>query len=390
MKKILVSLFFFSSLICTKFQLLPEKIKQFCNQHLENEQVKNLKDHLESGKLEQHLFRSILGKLISTMNSTNEFKIEENQDELIETTWNQIMRQPISRQMLLHRPRSLSERAPARVVNNSSQVPFVSQADVLSSLVNSQVPVINFRNVVGDIPEEILDLKKILEKDPFYVQVGVKKPFGILFYGPTGTGKSLLARALAGELRSPFLYRAASSFINKFVGVGASAIRDLFQEAQSLTEKNDLVIVFIDELDAAGQSRETDSNSESVRTITQLMTLMDGSDESTVNKQKIIVIGATNRIDALDSALIRRFDHKIEIPLPDKKKRFMLINYYLKLVPRRLDEELDIDSLSNATDNFNCADIENLVNQVALCAARQKRGIINQDFKCALASIKKI
>src|SRR3990167_852075 len=254
------------------------------------------------------------------------------------------------------------------------------------------MPETSFADVVGGVPAEIEDLKCILANDPDYVRVGVKKPLGYLFYGPTGTGKTLLARSLAGELKALFFSRSSSSFINKYVGTGANAIRQLFDCAIKEAQFGKVVLIYLDELDAIGQKRDGGDRGslEADRTIIQLMTLMDGAESHKI-PDSLTIIGATNRLESLDEALIRqgRFNHKIKIDIPDLRKRAAILHHYVYLRDRLMEEgAFNVEVLSRMTEGFNCAELEDLVNQTALSAARNRRAICGDDFRVGLEVIK--
>tara|TARA_B100001769_G_scaffold260493_1_gene241159 strand:- start:5668 stop:7638 length:1971 start_codon:yes stop_codon:yes gene_type:complete len=220
--------------------------------------------------------------------------------------------------------------------------------------------------------EEIVDFLKSPTK---YYDAGAKIPKGILLEGPPGTGKTLLARAVAGEANVSFIQVSASEFIQMFVGLGASRVRDLFNEAK----KNSPCVIFIDEIDAVGKKRGTNvagGNEEREQTLNQILTNMDGFDKT----DNIIVLAATNRADVLDSALTRsgRFDRKVKVGLPDKIGRRKILNVHLK--NKVVDNSTDLDEISQLTSGFSGADIENMANEAIILALRENRTSINSKY----------
>ena len=219
--------------------------------------------------------------------------------------------------------------------------------------------------------EEIVDLLKSPKK---YIQVGARIPKGVLLVGPPGTGKTLLAKAVAGEAKVPFFTISGSDFVEMFVGVGASRVRDLFEEAK----KNAPCIIFIDEIDAVARSRETGmggGHDEREQTLNQLLVEMDGFG---VN-EGIIVMAATNRVDILDRAILRpgRFDRKVMVGRPDVKGREEILKVHAKGKP--LSEEIDLKQIAQTTAGFTGADLENLLNEAAILAAKDERIYLKQD-----------
>ena len=245
---------------------------------------------------------------------------------------------------------------------------------------------VTFENVAGleGAKEEIEEIVEFLKNPTKYTDIGGKIPRGALLVGPPGTGKTLLAKAVAGEAKVPFFSLSGSDFVEMFVGVGASRVRDLFKQAK---EKSP-AIIFIDEIDAVGRARGKNSmtggNDERENTLNQLLTEMDGFG-STAN---VIVLAATNRADVLDKALLRpgRFDRQIFVDLPDVKEREQIFAVHLK--PLKKSEELDIDFLAKQTPGFSGADIANVCNEAALIAARKnKKSVDKQDFLDAVDRI---
>ena len=245
---------------------------------------------------------------------------------------------------------------------------------------------INFNDVAGleGAKEEVKEIVDFLKNPKKYTSLGGKIPKGVLLVGPPGTGKTLLAKAVAGEAKVPFFSLSGSDFVEMFVGVGASRVRDLFKTAKSKSP----AIIFIDEIDAIGRSRGknqiTGSNDERENTLNQLLTEMDGFGTD----HHVIVIAATNRADVLDKALVRagRFDRQIYIDLPELAERkdiFKVHTMHLKI-----DKKLDLDFLSKQTPGFSGADIANLCNEAALIAARNnKKQITKEDFLDAVDRI---
>lgn len=210
-------------------------------------------------------------------------------------------------------------------------------------------------------------------KDPaFYSSVGARMPKGLLFYGPPGTGKTLMAKAIAGEADVPFYAMSGSDFVQMYVGVGASRIRNLFNKAK----KNEKAVIFIDEIDAIGKKRARNSsasNDERDQTLNALLTEMSGFHDN----QGIVVIGATNRLDTLDEALLRpgRFDRQIEIGLPDVNSRRRILEHHAKNKP--LSDDVDLYSLAKSTVGFSGAMLENLLNEAAITAANDHKSVIS-------------
>jgi ATP-dependent metalloprotease FtsH len=246
---------------------------------------------------------------------------------------------------------------------------------------------INFNDVAG-LDEAKVEVMEIVEflKDPLkYTNLGGKIPKGALLVGPPGTGKTLLAKAVAGEAKVPFFSLSGSDFVEMFVGVGASRVRDLFKQAKEKAP----CIIFIDEIDAIGRARGknpyTGANDERENTLNQLLTEMDGFSSN----QGVIILGATNRADILDRALMRagRFDRQIHVELPDLDERRAIFKVHMR--PLKLDEtEIDVDFLARQTPGFSGADIANVCNESALIAARKnKKNIGKQDFIDAIDRI---
>jgi len=244
----------------------------------------------------------------------------------------------------------------------------------------------SFKDVAGleGAKEEVQEIVDFLKHPEKYTSLGGKIPKGALLVGPPGTGKTLLAKAVAGEAKVPFFSLSGSDFVEMFVGVGASRVRDLFKQAK---EKSP-AIIFIDEIDAIGRARGKNamsgSNDERENTLNQLLTEMDGFGTNT----NVIVLAATNRADILDKALMRagRFDRQIYVDLPDVRERKEIFEVHLR--PLKKADGLDVDFLSKQTPGFSGADIANVCNEAALIAARQgKKSVDKQDFLDAVDRI---
>ncbi len=245
---------------------------------------------------------------------------------------------------------------------------------------------VTFKDVAGleEAKVEIMEIVDFLRKADKYKALGAKIPKGALLAGPPGTGKTLLAKAVAGEANVPFLSISGSDFVEMFVGVGASRVRDLFEQAKKVAP----CIVFIDEIDAIGRARGKNSgfsgNDERENTLNQLLTEMDGFQTNA----GVIVLAATNRVDILDKALMRagRFDRQIEVGLPDVKERKEIFDVHLRKL--KLDAKLDREFLAKQTPGFAGADIANVCNEAALIAARNDKDCVTQeDFLAAIDRI---
>lgn len=240
-------------------------------------------------------------------------------------------------------------------------------------------PKVTFSDVAGleEAKEEVREIVEFLKNPSYYTRLGARIPRGVILVGPPGTGKTLMARAVAGEAKVPFFSISGSEFVEMFVGVGASRVRDLFKKAKDRAPS----IVFIDEIDAIGRARgaafSIRSNDERESTLNQLLTEMDGFDKDT----NVIVIAATNRADILDRALLRpgRFDRHIYLELPNIEERKSIFAVHLR--PLHLAGDLDIEVLAAQTPGFSGADIANICNEAALIAARRgKQSVEMQDF----------
>ncbi len=245
---------------------------------------------------------------------------------------------------------------------------------------------ITFKDVAGQegAKQEVQEIVDFLKNPGKYTELGGKIPKGALLVGPPGTGKTLLAKAVAGEAEVPFFSLSGSDFVEMFVGVGASRVRDLFRQAKEKAP----CIVFIDEIDAVGRARgkspSMSGNDERESTLNQLLTEMDGFGTNS----GIIIMAATNRADILDKALLRagRFDRQIHVDLPDLNERKAIFGVHLR--PLKLDPSVDVDILARQTPGFSGADIANVCNEAALIAARNsKRAVDKQDFLDAVDRI---
>lgn len=245
---------------------------------------------------------------------------------------------------------------------------------------------VTFKDVAGQAgaKQEVQEIVEFLKNPGKYTELGGKIPKGALLVGPPGTGKTLLAKAVAGEAGVPFFSMSGSDFVEMFVGVGASRVRDLFDKAKTKSP----CIIFIDEIDAVGRARSKNpsmgGNDERENTLNALLTEMDGFGTNS----GVIILAATNRADMLDSALMRagRFDRQIHVDLPDIHERKAIFNVHLK--PLKIDKDLDVDYLARQTPGFSGADIANVCNEAALIAARHdKKTVGKQDFLDAVDRI---
>ena len=250
-----------------------------------------------------------------------------------------------------------------------------------AKLVTKETPTVTFSDVAGadEAIEEMQEIKDFLKDPAKFQAVGARIPKGVLLYGPPGTGKTLLARAVAGEAGVPFYSISGSDFVEMFVGVGASRVRDMFEQAK----KNAPCIVFIDEIDAVGRHRGAglgNGNDEREQTLNQLLVEMDGFESN----EGIIIVAATNRPDVLDPALLRpgRFDRQVVVPRPDIEGREKILAVHMKKVP--LAPDVNPRTIARGTPGFSGADLANLVNEAALMAARRgKRLVAMDEFEAA-------
>ncbi len=236
-------------------------------------------------------------------------------------------------------------------------------------------PTVTFQDVAGcdEAKEELKEVVEFLKEPQKFAALGARIPKGVLLVGPPGTGKTLMAKAVSGEAGVPFFSISGSEFVEMFVGVGASRVRDLFDQAK----RNSPCIVFVDEIDAVGRQRGAGlggSHDEREQTLNQILVEMDGFDTDT----NVIVVAATNRPDILDPALLRpgRFDRRVVMDQPDVKGRRAILDIHVRGKP--LGEDIDLDAIARGTPGFVGADIENMVNEAAILAARRNRRTISQ------------
>ena len=232
-----------------------------------------------------------------------------------------------------------------------------------------------FEDVAGveESKQEVEEVVQFLKDPGRFQRLGAKIPRGLMLVGPPGTGKTLLAKAIAGESGVPFFSISGSDFVEMFVGVGASRVRDMFEQAK----KNAPCIIFIDEIDAVGRARSQGfggSNQEQEQTLNQLLVEMDGFEEN----EGVIVVAATNRVDTLDKALLRpgRFDRQVQVPLPDVKGREQILRVHSRNVP--LADNVDLKRVAKGTPTFSGADLANLINEAALLTARTGKRLVTQ------------
>ncbi|WP_396277674.1 ATP-dependent zinc metalloprotease FtsH [Glutamicibacter creatinolyticus] len=243
-----------------------------------------------------------------------------------------------------------------------------------AKLITKDMPQVTFKDVAGadEAVEELHEIKEFLREPGKFQAVGAKIPKGVLLYGPPGTGKTLLAKAVAGEAQVPFYSISGSDFVEMFVGVGASRVRDLFEQAKN----NSPAIIFVDEIDAVGRHRGAGiggGNDEREQTLNQLLVEMDGFDATT----NVILIAATNRPDVLDPALLRpgRFDRQIPVEAPDLKGREQILKVHVKGKP--VDESVDLTAVAKKTPGYTGADLANVLNEAALLTARSNANLID-------------
>ncbi|MER8026634.1 ATP-dependent zinc metalloprotease FtsH [Glutamicibacter protophormiae] len=243
-----------------------------------------------------------------------------------------------------------------------------------AKLITKDMPQVTFKDVAGadEAVEELHEIKEFLQEPAKFQAVGAKIPKGVLLYGPPGTGKTLLAKAVAGEAQVPFYSISGSDFVEMFVGVGASRVRDLFEQAKN----NSPAIIFVDEIDAVGRHRGAGiggGNDEREQTLNQLLVEMDGFDATT----NVILIAATNRPDVLDPALLRpgRFDRQIPVEAPDLKGREDILKVHVKGKP--MDATVDLNAVAKKTPGYTGADLANVLNEAALLTARSNANLID-------------
>ena len=252
--------------------------------------------------------------------------------------------------------------------------------------ISGQMTNVTFADVggVGEVEVELKEIIDFLKHPESFSRLGAKLPKGVLLVGPPGTGKTLLAKATAGEAEVPFFSISGSEFVEMFVGVGASRVRDMFEQAKAKAP----CIVFIDEIDAVGQSRSSgmrvNANDEREQTLNQLLSEMDGFEPN----QGVVIMGATNRPEVLDKALLRagRFDRQIEVPLPTELGRLQILEIHTREVP--LAADADLARLARITPGFSGADLANIVNEAALMATRRGAdSVAKQDFEMAIERV---
>jgi cell division protease FtsH len=243
-------------------------------------------------------------------------------------------------------------------------------------MISGDKPAVTFADVAGveEAKQELTEIVEFLKYPEKFVALGARIPKGVLLVGPPGTGKTLLSKAVAGEAGVPFFSISGSEFVEMFVGVGASRVRDLFDQAK----KNSPCIVFVDEIDAVGRQRGAGlggGHDEREQTLNQLLVEMDGFDTNT----HVIVIAATNRPDVLDPALLRpgRFDRHVTLDRPDIKGRRAILDVHARNKP--LDSTVDLDTLAKQTPGFSGADLSNLINEAAILAARGNKKVIGME-----------
>ena len=251
---------------------------------------------------------------------------------------------------------------------SNQQNPKAAMALSITDASESAIQYPGFSDVAGneEAKESVRDIVDFIKQPEKYAQYGARMPHGMIFYGPPGTGKTLMAKAIAGEAGAPFFAVSGSDFVQMYVGVGASRVRDLFKKAR----ENKKAVIFIDEIDALGKKRGTSAqngNDEREQTLNALLTEMSGFS----NSEGIIVIAATNRLDTLDEALLRpgRFDRQVEIGLPDLNARRSILNLHMKNKP--ISEDVNIDAVAKQTVFFSGAMLENLLNEAAIFAAKR-------------------
>ena len=259
-----------------------------------------------------------------------------------------------------------------RIGGGSGGMMGIGKANTATNM--SRAPGVTFADVAGEdeAKESLTEIVDFLHNPQKYVQIGAKLPKGALLVGPPGTGKTLLARAVAGEAKVPFFSLSGSDFVEMFVGVGASRVRDLFKTAQ----QNAPCIIFIDEIDAIGKTRDTryGGNDEREQTLNQLLSEMDGFDAS----KGVLVMAATNRPEILDKALLRpgRFDRRVIVDKPDLKGRIAILKVHAKDV--RMDDSVDLEAIALATSGAVGSDLANMINEAAITAVKRGSQVVSQ------------
>ena len=253
-------------------------------------------------------------------------------------------------------------------IQHQIQIAPMEQPNDLKFEIMPQVSDVTFRDVAGidEVKEELEEIIDFLKNPKKYTDFGVRMPKGVLLVGPPGVGKTLIAKAVAGEAGVPFFYQSGSAFVQIYVGMGAKRVRELFAKAKEMAPS----IIFIDEIDAVGKARGGMRNDEREATLNQLLTEMDGFESS----QGVIVIGATNKIEVLDEALLRpgRFDRRVFISLPNKDERKRILEIYLRKIPHNVD----IERLAQMSVGFSGAALASLVNEAALAALKKSKRVV--------------
>ncbi|WP_084276602.1 AAA family ATPase [Nitratiruptor tergarcus] len=254
------------------------------------------------------------------------------------------------------------------------QIAPMEQPEEFKSKIVPQVSDVTFNDVAGidEVKEELEEIIDFLKNPQKYLDFGVRMPKGVLLVGPPGVGKTLIAKAVAGEASVPFFYQSGSAFVQIYVGMGAKRVRELFKKAKEMAPS----IIFIDEIDAVGKARGGLRNDEREATLNQLLTEMDGFEGA----EGVIVIGATNKIEVLDEALLRpgRFDRRIFVSLPNKEERKKILDIYLQKIPHSVDVEI----LAHMSVGFSGAALASFVNEAALHALRKGKKIVElEDFE---------
>lgn len=322
-----------------------------------------------------HAIKLIPDSYSSLLDMVNHYGI--NTDSMTITTWGDALAQLGSKGLNLFFFFVVSRVILSLFTGNSNNPltrnPFINNKG--ANVVEEPIDV-KFDDVAGcdEVKYELVEVVDFLKNPEKYKDVGAKVPKGVLLEGSPGTGKTLLAKAIAGEAEVPFISASGSEFIELFVGVGASRVRNLFDKAVELSP----CVVFIDEIDAIGRQRGAGiagGNDEREQTLNQILTNMDGFD----SKDGIVVIAATNRADILDNALVRpgRFDRKINVPLPDKKGRKEIAKVHLR--NKMIDDSVNLDELADLTSGFSGADIANLANEAAIFSVRKNNTSISRE-----------